>query len=237
VICHVLQHHGGTGVCELHKNLLALIEPTVVISFNYDLIVDQSMLDVDLLNWRLETYRGATHAAVPTERSTAYKQIYARHLPKEVPLLKLHGSMNWERRQRGDGFRLSGCLLPGADRKLFEYRRVQKEPYIIPPIASKIEIKQPELRERWRLAMRYLHDAPAWILWGYSFPLTDTISQVLFRTALSRNRKNKPVLVVINPDASVAGRVKDVCRKVTVQHYPSVERFLLDNGAAALPAR
>ena len=236
LICYVLQQEGGTSPCELHKKLFSLIQPSAVISFNYDLIADQSMLDAGLLYWKSMTYRGAIHVSVPTERGVAYKQVYAGSASSDVPLLKLHGSMNWEKKQRGDGFRLSGCLLPSTDNRIFTYQRVPRQPYIIPPIAAKIEIKQAELRERWRSAIRHLHDAPAWVIWGYSFPLTDTISQVLFRTALSRNRKEKPVLV-INPDASVAGRVKEVCRKVKVQHYPSVERFLLDNNAAILASQ
>jgi hypothetical protein len=129
--------------------------------------------------------------------------------------------------RRGDGFRLSGCRLPENDRQPFNYLRVPTNPYIIPPVAAKIEIKQAQLRLRWGQAVRHLHDAPGWIMWGYSFPPTDTISQVLFRTALARNRKPKPV-IVINPDASVANRVVEVCRKVTVKHYSSIERFLMD---------
>jgi hypothetical protein len=103
----------------------------------------------------------------------------------------------------------------------------------VPPVASKIQIAQPELGKQWKAAVKLLKDAPSWVIWGYSFPPTDTIAHVLFRTALARHRKAKPVLV-LNPDSGVAGRVKDVCRKVRVERYGSVERFLLDEQRLAI---
>jgi hypothetical protein len=233
LICHVLQVEGGTRACDLHKKLFQLVNPTAVISFNYDLIADQSMLEADLLDWRGREYRGATHAAVPRDRGIAYKRVDIGARVGDVPLLKLHGSMNWEKLKRGSGFRLAGCVLPENASPRFAYRKVPSQPYIVPPVAAKIEIRQRELRALWRSAVRHLHDAPAWIIWGYSFPVTDTITQVLFRTALSRNRKPKPVLV-LNPDQSVATRVTEACQKVKVRQYPSIERWLLDNDAIVL---
>jgi hypothetical protein len=229
LVCHVLRAEGGTRPCELHQRLFEHVRPSAVLSFNYDLIADQSMLQSGLLDWRTEQYRGATHAEVPTEKGSKYIRVSATPGNGEIPLLKLHGSMNWEKKRRGDGYRLSGCHLPGNDHVLLDYQRVPEKPYIVPPVAAKIQIAQQALRGRWRSAVHHLHDAPSWIIWGYSFPATDTISQVLFRTALTRNRKSKPVLVV-NPDASVAGRVQAVCRKVKVRYYPSIERLLLDEG-------
>jgi len=230
VVCHVLDREGGTKACELHKLLFDAARPRAVISFNYDLIADQSLAELGFLNWRNVEYRCAGFASVPTAKGkTAYKRITPRTQSESVPLLKLHGSMHFEKLRRGSGFRLSGVSLPTAEAASFEFLRVSKHPYLIPPIAAKIEIKQKELRSRWYAALDHLHDAPAWIIWGYSFPTTDTISQVLFRTSLTNNRKPKRVIVV-NPDASVASRVCEVCRKVKTEHYPSVERLLLEYG-------
>src|SRR3984893_3711471 len=58
VICQVLQFEGGARVCEMHKKLFQVVSPSGVVSFNYDLIADQSMLDAGLLNWRASEYRG-----------------------------------------------------------------------------------------------------------------------------------------------------------------------------------
>lgn len=233
LVCHVLRAEGGSRPCLFHRALFALVQPSAVISFNYDLIADQSMLSSKLLNWRSKLYRGAAYADVPTDNGSKYVQVSARPREQGTPLLKLHGSMNWEKLRRGDGFRLSGCKLPGVADGLFEYKQVPRKPYIVPPIAAKIQITQSALRERWRSAVHHLHKARTWVIWGYSFPGTDTISQVLFRAALAKNRRPKRVLV-INPDASVASRVRVVCRKVEVSHYLSIERLLLDEGALPL---
>lgn len=189
IICHVLRADGGTRSCELHRELFRLVEPSAIVSFNYDLIADQSMLELDLLNWRSRSYRGAVHADVPRNASSAYVQVVTPTRRGGTPLLKLHGSMHWARLQRGDGYRLSGCQLPGIGSRLFRYERVPPNPYIVPPVAAKIQIAEEALRERWRLGVDLLYKAPLWILWGYSFPGTDTISHVLFRTALVRNRR------------------------------------------------
>jgi hypothetical protein len=143
--------------------------------------------------------------------------------------MKLHGSIHWERMDRKDGYRLGGARLPDAKRKTFKVSWIPDDPFLIPPVASKIEIKQGALREHWNSALDYLHEAPAWIIWGYSFPQTDTISQVLFKTALARNKKPKPV-VVVNPDSSAAHRVVEVCRKVRIEHHATMEAMLLDWG-------
>lgn len=231
VVCHVLDVEGGTKPCELHKKLFKHVSPSAVITFNYDLIADQSLLALKQLNWRNSEYRCAAIASYPTEGGgDAYVRLWPRPERGTVPLLKLHGSMHYQTLGRGSGFRLAGARLPRATRELFQYLKVPTSPYIIPPIAAKIQIQQKELRHRWNLALDYLHDAKVWIIWGYSFPTTDTISQVLFRTALARNRKPKPV-VVVNPDYSVVKRVIDVCQKVKVQHYSSLERLLLDRDA------
>lgn len=230
IVCHVLQAEGGTRTCELHKALFRMVQPRAIVSFNYDLIADQSLAELGQLNWRDAEYRGARFAALPTEdgKGVYYKGIWPKKGVKGVPLLKLHGSMHYEKLTRGSGFRLAGVSLPNGDADKFEFQRVSDRPYLIPPVAAKIEIKQSALRERWYTALDQLHDAPAWIIWGYSFPVTDTISQVLFRTALTNNRKPKPV-VVVNPDFSTANLVREVCRKVKVEHYPSIERLLLEH--------
>lgn len=227
---YVLIESGGARICSLHKLLFDNVNPSAVISFNYDLIADQTLLALGRLNWRKAEYRGASVANVPsTNDASYYKQIHAGRMTGAIPLVKLHGSIHWERLKRTDGYRISGARLPEGGRSIFEMISVPDDPFLIPPIAAKIEIKEGALREHWYRAVDYLHEAKSWIIWGYSFPQTDTISQVLFRTALTRNRKSKRVIVV-NPDVTVAKRVVEVCRKVKVQHFPSMESLLVELG-------
>jgi hypothetical protein len=229
IVCHILSVEGGTQSCPLHKSLFQMTSPKAVISFNYDMIADQSLAELGLLNWKSAQYRCARFASIPVDtKRTQYQSLYSSRHDGHVPLLKLHGSMHYEKLIRGTGYRLSGTILPTVEEPTFDYLRVPKNPYIIPPIAAKIGISQTALRERWYEALHYLHEAPVWIFWGYSFPTTDTISHVLFRTALKNNRKPKPV-IVINPDYSVPTRVREVCQKVKIEHFPSIERLLMEN--------
>lgn len=231
VVAHVLLASGGQEVCPLHQMLIKSVKPRSVVSFNYDLIADQTMLSLGLLNWKAAAYRGAKCAMIPT--NTGSQRAFAiprSRMRRSVPLIKLHGSIHWEEAGRAKGFRLSGARLPSESEKRFDLVNVPENPYLIPPIAAKIDIQEGPLRERWYSAVDELHKAKSWIIWGYSFPVTDTISQVLFRTALARNRKKKPVYV-INPDHSVAARVQEVCKKVSVKHFTSMEGFLHDLGS------
>jgi hypothetical protein len=228
VVCHMLLADGGTHACELHTALFQSLSPSVVISFNYDIIADQSLLSLEELAWKQPDYRCARVAQVISQSGAPRSQPLERRSKKfGSPLIKLHGSMHYEAQLKGRGYRLSGIRLPNAKRSTFDYVQVPARPFLIPPVAAKTEIGAGILNARWKAALDYLHNAPSWVIWGYSFPLTDTIAQVLFRTALERNRKPKPV-VVVNPDVTVATRVKEVCRKVEITHFSSMERFMLD---------
>ncbi len=230
VIGHVLLKCGGDKACQFHRMLFQAVQARSIVSFNYDLIADQTLLQMGKLNWRSANYRGAKVARIPSKKGKSYSRPLETAKPRgTVPLLKLHGSIHWEKLDRGDGYRLSGCRLPESNGETFDVVSVPEHPYLIPPVASKIEIKDGVLRKHWYSAVHELHDAKSWIIWGYSFPQIDTIAQVLFRTALDRNKKPKPVFVV-NPDASVVERVKDVCRKVKVKHYTSIESLLYELG-------
>jgi hypothetical protein len=230
IVAHVLLASGGQEVCPLHCQLIKSTKPSSVISFNYDLIADQSMLSLGVLNWKAAAYRGAQCAMIPTSTGTqrAFSITSSRN-NNAIPLIKLHGSIHWEEVGHGKGYRLSGASLPSDGFDQFKVVHVPENPYLIPPVAAKIDIQKGPLRERWYSAVDHLYAAKAWIIWGYSFPVTDTISQVLFRTALARNKKKKPVFV-INPDHSVAARVEEVCKKVSVRHFTSMEGFLYEMG-------
>ncbi|HEX7802596.1 MAG TPA: hypothetical protein VF471_07570 [Pseudoxanthomonas sp.] len=230
VVASVLIQSGGFGVCKLHSRLIERSSPHAIVSFNYDLIADQTLASLGRLKWDAQTYCGDRVMRV---RRNVHRMPVLFEVPRyrgvnSVPLLKLHGSINWERLPKsGSGaHRLIGVVPMFDLEDSLEAQFYTKEPFIIPPIAAKTEIPE-ALSVIWREAMRRLHSATEWIIWGYSFPMTDTISQVLFRSALVGHVKPKTV-VIINPDYGAAGRAKDVCGNVSIKYYPSMERFLLE---------
>jgi hypothetical protein len=230
-VCRTLERSNGTRSCSLHKKLFELTQPSCVVSFNYDLIADQSLLDLGLLAWQKPRYGGRSirirHSGRDEYTRPRPRAIYGQ---EETPLLKLHGSINWSAHRKGGGFSLLTRSLPNAD---LGYPGPPDKPLIVPPVAAKIDIQKGALRDLWKEAARALRQARGWIIWGYSFPETDTVTQVLCRTALAKNRKAKPV-VVVNPDSAVAERVSTTLQKVNVRSWPSMERFLFDHDALRL---
>jgi hypothetical protein len=136
----------------------------------------------------------------------------------------LHGSINWEAHTTGGGFSLLCSAKPDGS---LRYPGPPTNPLVVPPVAAKLDIRAGALRTSWTRAAKLLRDAPGWIVWGYSFPQTDTVTQVLCRTALARNKKPKRV-VVINPDVGVGSRMNELLAKVRVESWLSIERFLFD---------
>jgi hypothetical protein len=224
VICRTLEEMNGTKPCDLHKQLFNYVDPKCVLTFNYDLIADQTLMKMGRLAWHTKRYCGGS-LKIATGNSSYFRPRPKRRLRRSIPLLKLHGSINWATHERGGGYSLFARWPLEGD---LRYPRPPTKPLIVAPVASKIEI-QLSLRQLWQEASKQLRMSPGWIIWGYSFPDLDTITKVLFRTALARNRRPKP-LIIINPDGGVVGRIKDALgTKVKVQHFTSVERFLFDS--------
>lgn len=233
VICHTLMRTGGTYQCPLHRLVIELVAPSCVVTFNYDLIADQTLLGMKRLNWTRRDYSGGMPLTL--KRTMAKGSI--RLLPNRkflgcVPLLKLHGSMHWGMRAEGR----VGLSLETIPSGTMRYAIPPKYPAVVPPVAAKMAIHAGHLRMLWSRAARHLQTAPGWLFWGYSFPPTDTVTQVLCRTALTNNKKPKPV-IVIDPDPTVASRIERVLRKVRVKHFPSAERFLIEHGVSVIPTQ
>jgi hypothetical protein len=232
VIAYTLWAANGSKRCPIHTALFKIIRPAAVLSFNYDLIADQSLRSLGYLDLNDKDYRGAKMALVPNSKGKSF----ARPIRKEngherrTRLIKLHGSIHYSGRGRKKWFGLEGVKLPTDINTQFDYLAVPTRPLILPPVAAKMQLPAQPFKRFWELALDELHDASTWIIWGYSFPTTDTVSHVLFKTALQRNRKNKRVIVV-NPDRCVVEKIRTSLRKVSVLHYSSIEALLLDLGA------
>lgn len=227
VICWTLARANGARGCVLHRQLFSLVRPSCVVTFNYDLVADESLLALQQLCWQRASYAG--NSLVIRGANGKYKRPRPR-VPRgsSAPLLlKLHGSINWAAHKRAGGFSLVADRLPGDS---LAHSAPPEHPLVVPPVAAKMDIRRGALRSIWKEAAKNLRTAPGWIIWGYSFPQTDTVTHVLCRTALARNRKPKPI-VVINPDYSVSDRVSDALEKVRIRRWGSIERFLLDHGA------
>lgn len=227
VICRTIEQTNGTKSCPIHRAVFDRVNPGCVITFNYDLIADQTLLAMDKLSWSKKEYAGSSLIIQPSSGKPYNSKKPKHRLPDAIRYLKLHGSINWQAHKKGDGFSLTLGGLPDTS-KQFYYPGPPEDPMVVPPVAAKMQIRRGAIRELWSSASTALRTAPGWIIWGYSFPLTDTVTQVLCRTALAKHKKPKPI-IVINPDMGVSERIRGVLQKVRVRnHWSSVERFLLD---------
>jgi hypothetical protein len=130
---------------------------------------------------------------------------YGTHLELEgeIPVYKLHGSLNWSRAQ--EGLELFQDLRPSF--------RGGGEAAIIPPVPEK-EIPA-WLRPVWGCAEEELGGAAIWIVCGYSLPSYDTaIVELLRRAATAGNLRR---ILVLDPYAlEVCCRYSGIVQNVEV---------------------
>ncbi|MFO1235886.1 MAG: SIR2 family protein [Alphaproteobacteria bacterium] len=223
LVCLVLSHSGATEPCELHENMLKECQTKSVITFNYDIIADTTLMKMGILALRDKEY--CDLGVLLGTKTGKNKTIEREKLPKakanSVRLYKMHGSINWTRNKQGR-FYLSSRKDPRSE---YEWAGAPKDPFIVAPVASKLDIKDSHFKDVWKNALKSLKEAKGWIIWGYSFPRTDTTAQVLFRVALQNNKKYKRV-IVINPDLGMKGHVEALLDKVKVEQFTSAEQFL-----------
>jgi hypothetical protein len=140
---------------------------------------------------------------------------------REIPLLKLHGSLNWASKisdnsiiplplemyfqhYHAQGFQeTSTCSIPmGKQLKAcfeqFLHVEVKDEPVLVPPTWNKAEYYQ-TISKVWSNAAKELGEAEHVFIIGYSLPVTDAFFRLLFALGTVGNSPFQRV-EVFNPD-------------------------------------
>jgi hypothetical protein len=211
----LLREAHNTNICESHSKLFQRLLPhDVIVSFNYDLVVERSLgkhaqaKGVPFGDWVYGL------SAPPT----------GSHL---CPLiLKLHGSSNWQLTSVANGwipkffqdswadFYISGH--PG-------YRAHTGEvPGIILPFWDK-RIEMNPWNHLWRKAYEQLSAARKLLVWGYSLPATDIKARELFTLALPDAEDLR--LCVIDPSANSRRRWRDLLPNARYWEYDDIQSF------------
>lgn len=172
-----------------------------VITFNYDLLMDQEFL-------------------LYQEGPLQYNNFHLRFLDKPLVdnrkteengsglYLKLHGSLNWflctspSRPRSGQvdvNTWINQCIFVSAIGRDFdcEYCRGKLTSLLIPPLLNKPITQNSIIRNVWANALYEISNADNLVVIGYSFPTTDFFAGWLFRSALQKNKDAK--VWVINP--------------------------------------
>lgn len=182
--------------------------PQIVVSTNYDVVMDNALFECDNLNYGV-TVRSAVgrSGAVPEGRPDERRYYRADprydHLVRKghVPLLKLHGSLNWLSCPRCD--ELDVTLLekgtaeiltfPELGRCGFGFCTARYQALLVGPSLEQ-RYENRILREVWTQAELALSRAERLIVVGYSLPEAD----YLIRAMLARHfsKRSEGVLVV-----------------------------------------
>lgn len=176
-----------------------------ILTFNYDVAVDVAL-----------------HAS---GHRVNYGLDSDRRDPNELPLLKLHGSLNWAipedtgplrvldfreyfQHHSARGFRdeRGSCTIPVGSQlqKYFRDRHsvtVRPYPMIVPPTWNKADHHR-TLAPVWAAAARELREARAIYVLGYSLPDTDQFFRLLYALGTVGDRPLERFMVC-NPDTSV----------------------------------
>lgn len=213
------------------------IEP-VVISLNYDVIIDNAMFSLS------EHYSSFTTPDYGVDISTPW---YLRIKNRGVfgRLFKIHGSLNWlycEKCSRLDlfvsegqnGLRTSKALdelYHGAPfNDAYSCRGTQcrnhpdcdgfVSPVLITPTYAK-DYQNPHINRVWQEAENAMKNADKAIIIGYSLPTDDVEIAMLFKRGLS-HLDQKRITVVEYVDKDIE---KSVEKRVPIEQHPTGQRF------------
>ena len=181
--------------CDYHEALAAaLYSGDTVMSFNYDCLMDTALRDRGKGCW---SATDGYHVPV-TAGAGAWdgRKVRGPRAKNPIKLLKLHGSLNWDR---------SGTVLALRSDPNLDARSADE---IVPPVWNKTIGGDAVFSEVWKEARRILPTGQIMVVAGYSVPPTDLLSQALVRISAAERTKSQKLshLIVVNP--SLESRAK-----------------------------
>ena len=221
-----------------------------IITFNYDLQVERVLREMRSFSnpyLRLSfAFPGCYRLPNPDMRRidghprfNPIGQLNQQHIG--IPVLKLHGSLNWyggfrdrvpsQRRYFEAGkrvFRIADTdhipptwpirVRTGSKARLYGY------PVIVPPIPNKSAVFRQEISQLWTLAGQALSAATDLLVFGYSCPTQDQEAANLLRSTAGRN-KNLNHITVIDPDIKVTERFADLTNAGSCTWYRDASNY------------
>jgi hypothetical protein len=212
-------------VCSEHIKLAnSLSEGDTVISFNYDILMDNAL--------RVTEKFTDCGYLVPFQRVTdGQNWRRADEAASDVILLKLHGSLNW--------LHCSYCnstFLNRFEKINPEYSSFPKncpncgqsnayfQRVIVPPLLAKDYSLQP-MKYLWSQANRYVARAREVVIIGYSFPPTDFATETLLRDSFPWSAQRETHFVIVDPKEEVYDRFRKVFNSSVVEWKGSLKEY------------
>jgi hypothetical protein len=224
-----------------------------IVTFNHDLVIENEIHKRARLRkrWCLERGYGTFAGTCEFTKTRAQPQFpphgnECRH-DRPLTVLKLHGSLNWYLRIRGE--RPSPRVLTGQSgsrevrvtRRRFVpaqlhwnlpqsgkgRKRWYTWPVIVPPIYAKQALIRAFMPDVWNDAASALRDSDRVLFFGYSMPQLDVEAEKLFQRGLASN-SILPWVEVINPSPVAAERFARLFPFKPLRWFPSVSAFEKD---------
>jgi hypothetical protein len=158
-----------------------------VITFNWDLLVEEALYDLNK-EWEYKLTDGA------------------------ISILKPHGSLDWFDSKEASIDRKSIFPLNEKFKRIQVFKRFRAPriptpavPVILPPVINK-KIVYEELQAIWRDAWLALRHASEIYVIGYSLPPEDLHARLTIRSAIRGNEKfeqHRPKVAIVNPDRNI----------------------------------
>jgi len=175
----------------IHKNILEMLRnKDTIITFNYDLLIEESFPSAELWNpvdgYKIKTY-GKTRGWA---KRWLEERKYEVGTNSKIRLLKLHGSLNWELYPTGTAIRLKPRPYLVSTRS----GKTRFEKILILAPGWKKEINRNPYKQFWRTARLRLEKCKTLIILGYSLPETDLLAQSLLAEVVRTRGTRKAFL-------------------------------------------
>jgi hypothetical protein len=228
--------HGYQGLADVLQKLGNRRPPlsAAVISFNYDICMDVALDDSGIpFTYALDGGGGGA-----------------------IPLLKLHGSMNWARnterqqvfpwsvREYRQNYRLqfpsrdvTSIHAPVSEQmfKALNGSGIDPLPVLVPPLINKGD-EQRQLWRVWQRAAKELAQASYVIVIGYSLPETDQFFRMLFALGTESSVPLRKLLVLNpDPDGEVDKRFRAMLGESALSRF-EFERFVFTGTPSIIKA-
>jgi hypothetical protein len=241
----------GAPVGRLVANAAESATSLEIVTFNHDLVIENDIYKRKRLRkrWCIETTYGAMSDDMALTRSAIGGADFPRYGPecdhsRPIAIHKLHGSLNWVFRLRGElpsRNQLAGSSAPSQlfltqrreipARLRYTTRRQGRGrtswytwPLIVPPIYAKqalIHLLDPA----WTGAREAVQTCNRLVFFGYSLPTADIEAEKLFQRAIRAN-SDLVTIDVVNPEPASASRYAALVSSKPVRWFPTVDHLL-----------
>ena len=177
---------------------------TAIITTNYDLLTEMAFKKIGLAadyGFKYSSYLDDEYSQVSSDDALDTG-------PSKIPVLKLHGSVNWfhdgdweaikvERRIVAVGSFKDQHLVPFAMAGNFVPKM---SPVIVPPSFLKPDLSR-TLNQIWSQAAKHISESTHIVFVGYSFPASDVEMKYFLARALTENTFLRKIMIV-SPEAT-----------------------------------